>query len=73
MASGGGSENTGVTSSHDDGPLRRSTGADIPDEVRDELMEEVRRRLAEGELDTDLALVETAFALLDGDRPAVDD
>ena len=62
-----------MTSSQDDERLRQSTGADIPDEVRDELMEEVRRRLAEGELDSDLALVETAFALLDGDCPAIEE
>jgi hypothetical protein len=38
--------------------------------VRRQLVEEVRRRLASGELDSDLARVETAFALLDGDRRA---
>lgn len=63
-----------MTDRHDsDGRLRHLTGADVPDAVRDELMAEVRRRLAEGELDSDLALVETALALLDGDRPAVED
>jgi hypothetical protein len=50
--------------------LRVETGADTPPTVRHKLVEEVRRRLANGELDTDLARVETAFALLDGDlRP----
>jgi hypothetical protein len=46
------------------------TGADTPDRVRKELVEEVRRRLESGELDSDLARVETAFALLDGDPAA---
>ena len=30
-------------------------------------IEDVRRRLAEGELDSDDAVLETAYALLDGD------
>jgi hypothetical protein len=47
--------------------LRIETGADTPTAVRRKLVDEVRRRLANGELDTDLARVETAFALLDGD------
>lgn len=50
--------------------MRLPTGADTPDAVRRQLVEEVRRRLASGELDSDLARVETAFALLDGDRRA---
>jgi len=50
--------------------LRVETGADTPDAVRLKLVEEVRRRLATGELDSDLARVETAFALLDGDLRA---
>jgi len=33
-------------------------------------VDDVRRRLEEGELDTDTALLETAHALLDGDEPA---
>lgn len=41
----------------------------VPEEVRREQVEEVRRRLQTGELDSELAIVETAFALLDGDRP----
>lgn len=43
------------------------TGADTPSAVRRQLVEEVKRRLRDGELDSDLARVETAFALLDGD------
>ncbi|MCK6461616.1 MAG: hypothetical protein L6Q95_17175 [Planctomycetes bacterium] len=50
-----------------DARLRVETGAEIPPAVRRKLVDEVRRRLANGELDTDLARVETAFALLDGD------
>jgi len=48
--------------------LRVETGARTPDAVRRSLVEEVKRRLAAGELDTEIALVETALALLDGDR-----
>ncbi len=48
--------------------LRVETGAETPGTVRQKLVEEVRRRLAKGELDSELARVETAFALLDGDR-----
>ncbi len=48
--------------------LRVETGAETPAHVRQKLLEEVRRRLATGELDSDLARVETAVALLDGDR-----
>jgi hypothetical protein len=50
--------------------VRLPTGADTPTTVRRQLVEEVRRRLASGELDSDLARVETALALLDGDRRA---
>jgi predicted DNA-binding protein (UPF0278 family) len=39
---------------------------------RAKYIEDVRRRLDEGELDSDDAVLETAFALLDGD-PAPDD
>jgi hypothetical protein len=42
--------------------------APVPLERREQV-EEVRRRLQTGELDSDLAIVETAFALLDGDCP----
>jgi len=44
--------------------------AGMPEGVRQALVAEVRRRLESGELDSELALVETALALLDGDRPA---
>ncbi len=44
------------------------TGARMPEAVRQALVAEVRRRLESGELDSELALVETALALLDGDR-----
>ena len=54
-----------------DGLFRRSTGAETPAPVRNELVEDVQRRLEAGELDSELALVETAMAILDGDRPAV--
>lgn len=47
--------------------LRVETGARIPDSLRAELVAEVRRRLEAGELDSDLARIETALALLDGD------
>jgi len=40
-----------------------------PPDPSDERLAEVRRRLEAGELDTELALVETALAILDGDRP----
>lgn len=50
--------------------LSIETGAETPPPVRRKLVDEVRRRLANGELDTDLARVETAFALLDGDLRA---
>jgi hypothetical protein len=45
------------------------TEARVPVEVRQALVAEVRRRLENGELDSELAMVETALALLDGDRP----
>lgn len=53
--------------------FRLPTGGEPPEEVRARLVDEVRRRLDEGELDSDLALVETALALLDGDRRLSDD
>jgi hypothetical protein len=53
-----------------EGSLRIETGADTPAGVRRQLVEEVRRRLLSGELDSEIARVETAFALLDGDRRA---
>jgi len=50
--------------------VRIRTKAGVPDVVRQALVAEVRRRLEIGELDSELAMVETALALLDGDRPA---
>jgi hypothetical protein len=50
--------------------MRLQTGADTPAHVRRQLVEEVRQRLLTGELDSELARVETALALLDGDRRA---
>jgi len=44
-----------------------ATGADVPPQVRRKLVDEVRRRLQAGELDSPLARMETALALLDGD------
>ncbi len=41
--------------------------SDMPEAARLELIEAVKRRLAAGELDSDLATLETAVALLDGD------
>jgi hypothetical protein len=38
-----------------------------PPEWRARYLEDVRRRLAAGELDSDDALLETAHAILDGD------
>jgi len=39
-------------------------------EWRARYVEDVRRRLEEGELDSDDAVLETAFAILDGDPVA---
>ena len=36
---------------------------------RDSILDDVRRRLGEGELDSLAALLETAHAMLDGDEP----
>lgn len=41
------------------------------DGARRARLEDVRRRLERGELDTPIAAVETAAAMLDGDRPPV--
>jgi len=51
-----------------DARVRIDTRADMPPEAREQLVEEVRARLESGELDSELALVETALALIDGDR-----
>jgi len=40
-------------------------------ESRERRLEAIRRRLLEGELDSEAARAETAFALLDGDRPGL--
>ena len=47
--------------------LSLETDGAVPDHVRARLVAEVRRRLEAGELDSDLARIETALALLDGD------
>lgn len=47
--------------------IRVPTQASMPPEAREALVAEVRAKLEAGELDSDLALVETALALLDGD------
>lgn len=39
------------------------------EEIRRQLVAEVRRKLLAGELDTEVAALETALALLDGDTP----
>ena len=53
-----------------DPDFRVDTRAKTPPEVRERQLADVRRRLEAGELDSDLAAIETAFALLDGDgRP----
>jgi len=48
-------------------PMRVPTHAAAPDFVRSQLLSEVRRRLARGEIDSERALWETALALLDSD------
>jgi hypothetical protein len=40
-----------------------------PANPRDSIIDDVRRRLSEGELDSLAALLETAHAMLDGDEP----
>lgn len=45
------------------------TGGMIPPDVRERQLDEIKRRMEAGELDSDLAMMETAIALLDGDRP----
>ena len=55
-----------MTKQHDH-RLRLSTGAEPPEQIREQLVEEVRRKLKSGELDSAVALVETAVAILDGD------
>ena len=76
----GASENRGVGKSQKGAPrdeAAHESGASLPVtgagdvEERLQRLKEVLRRLREGELDTDLAAVETALALLDGDSPEV--
>lgn len=62
------SENVSVTNRSEE-RVEIRTEARVPVEVRQALVAEVRRRLESGELDSELAMVETALALLDGDRP----
>jgi hypothetical protein len=50
--------------------LRVETEANVPPEVRERQLDDIRQRLEAGELDSDLAAIETAFALLDGDVAA---
>ncbi len=50
-----------------DPSIRVETGAKTPPEVRERQLAEIRRRLEAGELDSDLAVLETACAILDGD------
>ncbi len=47
--------------------LNIPTDAEIPAEVRKRRLAEIAERLEAGELDSDLAAIETAMALLDGD------
>lgn len=53
--------------------MRIEVDAEVPSEVREAYLEEVRRRLEAGELDSDVAMFETAMALLDGDLADDDD
>ena len=63
------SENVSEMTNRSEKPVEIRTEAHVPEEVRRALVAEVRRRLESGELDSELAMVETALALLDGDRP----
>ena len=74
------SENRGVGRSQKGDPRSEAAGelatslpvtGAVDVEERLQRLKEVLRRLREGELDTDLAAVETALALLDGDSPEV--
>jgi hypothetical protein len=66
MACSGSSENTIV-----DGDERRQPDREDERRAIERRIEEVRARLEQGELDSELAALETALALLDGDRPRV--
>lgn len=60
------SENTIV-----DGDERTQPDRDGERRAIERRIDEVRQRLEEGELDSELAALETALALLDGDRPRI--
>ncbi len=47
--------------------LSISTQAAVPSDVQERHLAEVAERIEAGELDSDLAAIETAMALLDGD------
>ena len=46
-----------------------SDDPESPANPRESIIEDVRRRLRDGELDSVAALLETAHAMLDGDEP----
>ena len=46
-----------------------SEESQLPANGRESIIEDVRRRLRDGELDSATALLETAHAMLDGDEP----
>jgi hypothetical protein len=48
-------------------PLELPVEGAIPSDIRAEQLREIKRRLEAGELDSDEAVIETAFAMLDGD------
>lgn len=50
---------------------KRSIPVPDPGDSRGRHLDDVKRRLESGELDSDMAVLETAAALLDGDRPMV--
>lgn len=52
--------------------LNITTDGEMPAEVRKRRLAEVAERLEAGELDSDLAAIETAMALLDGDISRAD-
>ena len=49
---------------------KRSIPVPEPGDTRGRHLDDVKRRLESGELDSDMAVLETAAALLDGDRPS---
>ena len=48
---------------------KRSIPVPVPEPDRNRHLDDVRRRLESGELDSDMAVLETAAAMLDGDQP----